>query len=160
MIRLYRLHFVLYLPVETKLEKLDLDWSKLDHQAVEYEINDVMFLYTVPSILNSQRRVCNETFVQQSTINNDITHIEWVINRDLLSLDTTLVHFQHVQSLQLVFDVTVSIEYELLHIFICINSLGNEIRSTFLACDNAMFAFSSTSYSAKLSVIEGTIRWI
>jgi hypothetical protein len=109
MIQLRRLHFVLYLPAETRLEKIDLYWFNLDHHTVEYEINEVMLLYTVPFLLNGQRQVYNHTFGRYSTINNNISHIEWIIDRDPLSIDTTLTHFQHVNSLYLIFDVKVSI---------------------------------------------------
>ncbi|CAF2123354.1 unnamed protein product [Rotaria magnacalcarata] len=105
MICLRCLHFVLYLPAETKLEKIDLDWFNLSHHTVEYEINGRMVLYTVPYPLNSQRQVYNHTFGRQATINNNINHIEWIIDCDPLSIDTTLTHFQYVNSLVLFFDI-------------------------------------------------------
>ncbi|CAF4307506.1 unnamed protein product [Rotaria sp. Silwood2] len=105
MICLCCLHFVLYLPAETKLENIDLYWFNLSHHTVVYEINELMVLYTVPYLLNSQRQVYNHTFGRQSTINNNITHIEWTIDRDPLSINTTLTHFQHVNSLVLFFDI-------------------------------------------------------
>jgi hypothetical protein len=118
MIQLCRLHFVLYLPAETRLEKIDLYWFDLDHHTVEYEINEVMFLYTVPYLLNSQRQVYNHTIGRYSTINNNITHIEWIIDRDLLSINTTLTHFEHVNSFHLFFDIKVSIKCKSIDIFI------------------------------------------
>src|SRR5690349_21511005 len=104
MIYLRCLRFLLYLPAETKLENIDLYWFNLSHHTVEYEINGLMVLYTVPYLLNSQRQVYNHTFGRQSTINNSINHIEWIIDRDPLSIDTTLTHFQYVNSLVLFFD--------------------------------------------------------
>ena len=118
MIHLRCLHFVLYLPVETKLENIDLYWFCLNHHTVEYEINELMMiLYTVPYLLNSQRRIHNHTFGRQSTINNNITHIQWIIDRDPLSIDTTLVHCQYVYSLVLFFDIRVNIQYKYIWIF-------------------------------------------
>ncbi|UJR07961.1 hypothetical protein I4U23_012240 [Adineta vaga] len=105
MICLRCLRFLFYLPGETKLENIDLYWFNLNHDTVEYEINGMMILYTVPYLLNSQRQVYNHTFAGQSTINNSINHIEWIVDRDPLSIDTTLVHFQHVKSLVLFFDL-------------------------------------------------------
>ncbi|CAF4015693.1 unnamed protein product [Rotaria sp. Silwood1] len=105
MICLRCLRFLFYLPAETKLEKIDLDWFNLSHHTVEYEINGLMVLYTVPYPLNSQRQVYNHTFGRQSTINNNINHIEWIIDCDPLSIDTTLTHFQYVNSLVLFFDI-------------------------------------------------------
>ncbi|CAF3913366.1 unnamed protein product, partial [Rotaria sp. Silwood1] len=105
MICLRCLRFLFYLPAETKLEKIDLDWFNLSHHTVEYEINGLMVLYTVPYPLNSQRQVYNHTFGRQSTINNNISHIEWIIDCDPLSIDTTLTHFQYVNSLVLFFDI-------------------------------------------------------
>ncbi|CAF3022008.1 unnamed protein product [Rotaria sp. Silwood2] len=106
MIHLHRLHFILYLPVQTRLDDIDLYWFNLDHHTVEYEINEVIFLYTIPYLLNSQRRVYNNSVAQQSTINNNITHIEWIIDHDLLSIAKTLLHFEHVKSLHLFFNMT------------------------------------------------------
>ncbi|CAF4092816.1 unnamed protein product [Rotaria sordida] len=106
MIHLRRLHFILYLPVQTRLDDIDLYWFNLDHHTVEYEINEVIFLYTIPYLLNSQRRVYNNSVAQQSTINNNITHIEWIIDHDLLSIAKTLLHFEHVKSLHLFFNMT------------------------------------------------------
>ena len=103
------LHFVLYLPVETKLENVDLDWFNLNHDTVQYEINELtMLLYTVPYLLNSQRQVYH-TLLRQSTMNKNITDIQWRIDRDLLSLDQTLIHFRHVDSLFLSIDMKVKI---------------------------------------------------
>jgi hypothetical protein len=110
--------FVLYLPAETKLENIDLYWFNLSHHTVEYEIHELMVLYTVPYLLNSQRQVYNHTFGRQSTINNNITHIQWTIDRDPLSIDTTLTHFQHVNSLVLFFDIKVNIQCKSMDIFI------------------------------------------
>ncbi|CAF3736407.1 unnamed protein product [Rotaria sordida] len=106
MIHLRRLHFILYLPVQTRLDDIDLYWFNLDHHTVEYEINEVIFLYTIPYLLNSQRRVYNNSVAQQSTINNNITHIEKIIDHDLLSIAKTLLHFEHVKSLHLFFNMT------------------------------------------------------
>ncbi|CAF1510539.1 unnamed protein product [Rotaria sp. Silwood1] len=111
MICLRCLHFVLYLPAETKLENIDLYWFNLSHHTVEYEINELMVLYTVPYLLNNQRQVYNHTFGRQPTINNNINHIEWTIDRDSLSINTTLTHFQYVNSLVLFFDIKVNIQY-------------------------------------------------
>ncbi|CAF3776891.1 unnamed protein product [Rotaria sp. Silwood1] len=111
MICLRCLHFVLYIPAETKLENIDVYWFNLSHHTVEYEINELMVLYKVPYLLNSQRQVYNHTFGRQSTINNNITHIQWTIDRDPLSINTTLTHFQHVNSLVLFFDIKVNIQY-------------------------------------------------
>ncbi|CAM4865761.1 unnamed protein product [Rotaria socialis] len=105
MICLRCLRFLFYLPAETKLEKIDLDWFNLSHRTVEYEINGLMVLYTVPYPLNSQQQVYNHTFGRQSTINNNINHIEWIIDCDPLSINTTLTHFQYVNSLVLFFDI-------------------------------------------------------
>ncbi|CAF1403453.1 unnamed protein product [Adineta ricciae] len=105
MIRLHCLRFVLYLPGETKLENPDLYWFNLSHQTVEYVIDRMMILYTVPYPLNSQRQVYNHTFGRQATINKSIDHIEWIVDRDPLSIDTTLTHFQHVNSLVFSVDI-------------------------------------------------------
>ena len=109
MIRLCCLRFLLYLPAETKIENIDLNWFYLNHTTVEYEINRLMILYTVPYLLNSQRQVYNHTFGQQSTINNDINHIQWIVDRDPSSIDTTLTHFQYVNSLVICFDIQVNL---------------------------------------------------
>ena len=76
LIRLRCLRFLLYLPAETKLENIDLYWFNLNHHTVQYEIHELMVLYTVPYPLNIQRQVDNHTFGQQSTINNNIHHIQ------------------------------------------------------------------------------------
>ena len=116
MICLRCLRFLLYLLAETKLENIDLYWFNLSHHTVEYEINGLMILYTVPYLLNSQRQVYNHTFVQQqSTINKNINHIEWIIDRDPLSIDTTLIHFQYVNSLVLFLDIQVNIQWILMN---------------------------------------------
>ncbi|UJR29379.1 hypothetical protein I4U23_010591 [Adineta vaga] len=99
------LRFVLYLPAETKLENTDLYWFNFNHHSVEYEINELLVLYTVPYLLNSQRQVYNHILAQQSTINNNINQIEWIIDRDPLSISNTLTHFQHVRSLALCFNI-------------------------------------------------------
>ena len=113
MICLRCLHFVLYLPVETKLENIDLYWFDLNDHTVQYEINELlMILYTVPYPLNSQRQVYNHTFGRQSTMNENINHIQWTIDRDPLYMDRTLVHFQHVYSLVLFLDIKVKISHE------------------------------------------------
>ena len=109
MICLRCLRFLLYLPAETKLENIDLYWFNLSHHTVEYEINGLMILYTVPYLLNSQRQVYNHTFGRQSTINNDINHIQWIVDRDPSSIDTTLTHFQYVNSLVICFDIQVNL---------------------------------------------------
>ena len=109
MICLRCLRFLLYLPAETKLENIDLYWFNLSHHTVEYEINGLMILYTVPYLLNSQREVYNHTFGRQSTINNDINHIQWIVDRDPSSIDTTLTHFQYVNSLVICFDIQVNL---------------------------------------------------
>ncbi|CAF2958401.1 unnamed protein product [Rotaria sp. Silwood2] len=111
MICLRCLSFVLYLPAETKLENIDLYWFNLSHHTVEYEINELMVLYTVSYLLNNQRQVYNHTFGRQPTINNNINHIAWTIDRDPLSINTTLTHFQYVNSLVLFFDIKVNIQY-------------------------------------------------
>jgi hypothetical protein len=116
MIHLRRLHFILYLPVQTRLDDIDLYWFNLDHHTVEYQINEVIFLYTIPYLLNNQRRVYNNSVAQQSTINNNITHIEWIIDHDLFSIAKTLLHFEHVKSLHLFFNMTVNIQYEFIQI--------------------------------------------
>lgn len=109
-ISLRSLHFVFYLPVQTKVENIDLDWFCLNHHAVQYEINELMMiLYTVPYPLNSQRQISNDTFGRQLTINKNINHIQWTIDRDCLSIDRTLIHFQHVSSLVLFIDIQVGI---------------------------------------------------
>ena len=116
MIRLRCLRFILYLPGETKIENIDLNWFYLNDHTVQYEINRLMVLYTVPYLLNSQRQVYNHTFVQQqSTINKNINHIEWIIDRDPLSIDTTLIHFQYVNSLVLFVDFQVNIQWILMN---------------------------------------------
>ena len=106
LICLHNLQFVLYLPVETKIEKIDLYWFHLNHRAVEYEINEVILLYTVPYLLNSQRKVYNHTFGRRST-NNKIDHIQWTVDCDSLSINNTLTHFQYVNSLELYYRITV-----------------------------------------------------
>jgi hypothetical protein len=144
MICLRCLRFLLYLPAETKLENIDLYWFNLSHHTVEYEINGLMVLYTVPYLLNSQRQVYNHTFGRQSTINNSINHIEWIIDRDPLSIDTTLTHFQYVNSLVLFFDIKVNIQYKSMDIFIYLDCLGNEYKRRFLACITSIFTSSET----------------
>jgi hypothetical protein len=104
---LRNLQFVIYLPVETKLEKIDLYWFDLSHHAVEYEINEVILLYTVPYMLNGQRKMYNHTYGRQSTINNKIDHIQWTIDCDSLSINSTLTQFQYVNSLKLFYDIKV-----------------------------------------------------
>ncbi|CAF1121845.1 unnamed protein product [Rotaria sp. Silwood1] len=64
-----------------------------------------MLLYTVPYLLNHQRQVHNHTFGRRLTINNKINHIQWVVDRDPLSINTTLTQFQHVNSLELYYDI-------------------------------------------------------
>ena len=124
MICLRCLQFVLYLPVETKLENVDLDWFNLNHDTVQYEINELMMiLYTVPYLLNNQRQVYNHTFLRQSTMNNKITDIQWGLDRDLLSFDRTLIHFQHVNSLFLFIDIKVKIFNESRWIFSSIENI-------------------------------------
>ncbi len=104
---LRNLQFVIYLPVETKLEKIDLYWFDLNHRAVEYEINEVILLNTVPYLLNSQRKVYNHTFGRQSTINNKINHIQWTVDCNPSSINITLTQFQYVNSLELYYDIKV-----------------------------------------------------
>jgi hypothetical protein len=144
MICLRCLRFLLYLPAETKLENIDLYWFNLSHHTVEYEINGLMVLYTVPYLLNSQRQVYNHTFGRQSTINNSINRIEWIIDRDPLSIDTTLTHFQYVNSLVLFFDIKVNIQCKSMDIFIYLDCLGNEYERRFLACITSIFTSSET----------------
>jgi hypothetical protein len=60
--------------------------------------------------------VYNNSVAQQSTINNNITHIEWIIDHDLFSIAKTLLHFEHVKSLHLFFNMTVNIQYEFIQI--------------------------------------------
>jgi len=98
---------VIYLPVETKLEKIDLYWFDLNHRAVEYEINEVILLYTVPYLLNNQRKVYNHTFGRQSTINNKINHIQWTVDCNPSSINSTLPQFRYVNSLELYYDIKV-----------------------------------------------------
>ena len=102
------LRFLFYLPTETKLENIDLCWFNLNHSSVKYEIHELMVLYTVPYPLNSQRQVHNHTFGRQSTINNNIHHIQWIVDRDPLLINTTLTHFQYVNSLVLFVDIEVN----------------------------------------------------
>jgi hypothetical protein len=104
---LRNLQFVISLPVETKLEKIDLYWFDLNHRAVEYEINERILLYTVPYLLNSQRTVYNHTCGGQSTINNKINHIQWTVDCIPLSINSTLTQFQYVNSLELYYDIKV-----------------------------------------------------
>jgi hypothetical protein len=144
MICLRCLRFILYLPAETKLENIDLYWFNLSHHTVEYEINGLMVLYTVPYLLNSQRQVYNHTFGRQSTINNSLNHIEWIIDRDPSSIDTTLTHFQYVKSLVLFFDIKVNIQCKSMDIFIYLDCLGNEYKCRFLACITSIFTSSET----------------
>lgn len=120
MVCLRCLHFILYLPVETKLENLDFDWFNLNHDTVQYEINELtMILYTVPYLLNKQRQVSNHTFGRQSTMNENINHIQWTIDRDYFSLDRTLIHFQYVYSLVLFVEIKVgNIRWKSTDIFI------------------------------------------
>jgi hypothetical protein len=101
LICLRHLHFVLYLPVETKLEKRDLYWFDLNHRAVEYEINEFIVFYTVPYLLNNQRQVYNHTFGLRSTINHNINHIQWIVDCNSSSINSTLNQFQYVNSLML-----------------------------------------------------------
>ena len=98
---------MIYLPVETKLEKIDLYWFNLNHRAVEYEINEKILLYTVPYLFNSQRTVYNHIFGQQSTINNKINHIQWTVDCNFSSINSTLTQFQYVNSLELYYDIKV-----------------------------------------------------
>jgi hypothetical protein len=118
MVHLRCLRFLLYLPAETILENTDLYWFNLSQHSVEYEINGLMTLYTVPYLLNSQRQVHNHTFGRQMTMNKNIHHIEWIIDRDPLSIDTTLTHFQYVHSLVLFVDIQVNIQCKFMDIFI------------------------------------------
>ena len=74
---------------------------------VEYEINEVILLYTVPYLLNSQRKVYKHTFERRSTNNNKINHIQWTVNCDPLSINNILTHFQYVNSLELYYDIKV-----------------------------------------------------
>lgn len=107
LICLRRLHFVLFLPIETKLDEIDLYWFDLNHRAVEYEINEVMLLYTVPYLLNSQQQLCNHTFGRRSTVNEKIDHMKWAINCDPSSINASLAHLQHVNSLEFFYDIKV-----------------------------------------------------
>ena len=133
------LQFVFHLPVETNLEKIDLYWFNLNHSAVEYETDEVMLLYTVPYLLRSQRQVHNHAFGRRLTINNKINHIEWVIDRDPLSINTTLTHFQHVHSLMLYYDIHVKNQCNSISILIDLDCLGNESKSMFLASSTSSF---------------------
>jgi hypothetical protein len=137
---LRRLHFVLYLPAETKVEKTDLYWFDLNHRGVEYEINEVMLLYTIPYLLNSQRQVQNHTFGLRSTINNKMNHIQWLVDRDPLSINTTLIHFRHVNSLELDYDIIVRNHHNSINDHIDLNCLGNKSESMFLVSSTTSFA--------------------
>ena len=139
---LRNLQFVIYLPVETKLEKIDLYWFDLNHRVVEYEINEVILLYTVPYLLNSQRKVYNHTFGRQSTINNDINHLQWTVDCNPSSINSTLTQFQYVNSLELYYDIKVRNERIFLYIdnFTYLNFSGNNSKSMFLVYNTTSFA--------------------
>lgn len=121
LIGLHQLHFVLYLPIETKLEETDLYWFDLNHRAVEYEINKVTLLYTIPYLLNSQRQVHNHIAARRSTNNNKMNHIEWIIDRDSLLINTTLTQFQHVKSLLIYYNIKVRNQRNCIDILIDLN---------------------------------------
>ena len=108
MVRLRCLRFVLYLPVKTKVEEIDLYWFDLSHDGVEYEIDGLLILYTVPYPLSSQRQVYNHSFGRHSTLNKNINDMEWIIDWDSSSFHRTLNHFQYVRSIVLFVDIQVN----------------------------------------------------
>jgi hypothetical protein len=140
------LRFILYLPPKTKLEEIDFYWFNLNHHTIKYEINRFMVLYTVPYMLNSQRQVYNHSFGRQSTINNNIIHINWTINRDYLSINTTLGHFQHVNSLTLLV-VIIKVHSQCLFFLVIFIYLGIEYKFSFLEYITPIFTSSTALFS-------------
>jgi hypothetical protein len=133
--RLRKLSFVLNLPGETILEKDDLYWFDLDHHGVQYEIdtnetNSIMFLYTLPYLLNSQRQVHNNTFARRSQIERKINYIQWIVDDDPLSIDTSLVYLQNVHSLTWFYNIQVNSIHVEIEIFKDFIYLGNNSKST------------------------------
>ncbi len=135
--RLRQLHFVLYLPVETIIEKNDLYWFDLDHRAVQNEIdnngkNTVMLLYTVPYLLSNQRQLHNHTFARRSQTSGKINHIQWIVDCAPLSINTTLTHLRHVHWLQWFYDIQVCDMHIFIDILNHLTYLGNNSKSTFV----------------------------
>ena len=97
---LRQLAFILHLPEYTILEQDDLHWFNLGHHEVRYEINSDMLLYTLPYLLNSQRRLHNHTFAQRPQMEGRINHIEWIVDDDPLSINVSLDRLKHLHSLK------------------------------------------------------------
>jgi hypothetical protein len=103
--RLRRLQFVFYLPVETMLEEVDLNWFHLGHDAVHSHVDKILLLYTSPYLFHQQRHLYNHACEQTSTSNETIEHLQWTLDCDPSSVDPTLTHLQRVHSLSLYADI-------------------------------------------------------
>jgi hypothetical protein len=115
-IRLRRLHFEFYLPVETVLDESDLDWSHLDHDAVRQQVvGKVLVLYTTPYLFHQQRQLYNHACDRPSTSSQTIERLQWTLDCDPSSIDATLMHLQCVHSLELFADIQVCVHREDYH---------------------------------------------
>ena len=79
---LRRLQFAFYLPVETILEEVDLNWFHLDHDAVHSHVDKILLLYTSPYLFHQQRHLYNHPCKQTSTSNETIEHLQWTLDCD------------------------------------------------------------------------------
>ena len=105
--RLRRLEFVFYLPVETMLEEVDLNWFHLGHDAVHSHVEKILLLYTSPYLFDQQRHLSNHACEQTSTSNETMEHLQWTLDCDPSSVSPTLTHLQRVHSLSLSADIQV-----------------------------------------------------
>jgi hypothetical protein len=105
--RLRRLQYVFYLPVETMLDEVDLDWFHLGHDAVHQHVDKVLLLYTSPDLFHQQRHLYNHVCEQTPTSNETMEHLQWTLDCDPSSIDDTLTHLQRVHSLSLYADIQV-----------------------------------------------------
>ena len=102
---LRKLGFVLNLPDDTILEEDDFYWFNLNHRGIRCEINtneteSKMVLYTLPYLLNCQRQVRNNAFIQHSQIEPKINYIRWTVDDDPLSIESSLVYLQNIHFLK------------------------------------------------------------
>ncbi len=93
--------------MQTKLETIDLDWSRLDHDAVHSHADKVLLLYTSPYPLHHQRHLYNHLREPTTTSNETIEHLRWTLDCDPCSIDGTLAHLKPVHSLHLYADIHV-----------------------------------------------------
>ena len=105
--RVRRLQFVFYLPVETMLEEVDLNWFPLGHDAVHSHVEKILLLYTSPYLFHQQRHLSNHACEQTSTSNETMEHLQWTLDCDPSSVSPTLTDLQRVHSLSLDADIQV-----------------------------------------------------